>query len=85
MPTEPDSTGGYVSYGALFILWLTRYLHNYIGCFPYQHGYIILEMITYIIAKAVTNSNLFIFRYPVLSDTKHVEVFKLGFDSWADT
>ena len=28
IPTEPDSPEGYVSYCALFIQWLTRYLHN---------------------------------------------------------
>ena len=43
MPTGPDSLEVYVSYGALFIPWMTGYLHNYIGCFPCQHGYIVLE------------------------------------------
>ena len=45
MRTEPNSPEGYVSYGSLFIPWLTGYLHNYIGCFLCQHGYIILELL----------------------------------------
>ena len=33
MPTEPDLPEGYDSYGALFIPWMTGYLHNHIGYF----------------------------------------------------
>ena len=43
IPTEHDLPEGYVSYCALSIPWLTGYLYNYIGFFPYQHGYITLE------------------------------------------
>ena len=82
--TEPKSPEGYISYDALFITWMTGYLHNYIGCFPHQHGYIILK-ITSNISKAVTNSNAGTFFHPVLSDTEHVEGYKFDTDSWADT
>ena len=45
MRTEPNSPEGYVSYGDIFITCLNGYLHNYIGCFLCQHGYIILELL----------------------------------------
>ena len=44
-----------------------------------------IGMITYRIAKAVTNSNAGKFRHPFLSDTEHVEGSKLGIDYWSDT
>ena len=42
-------------------------------------------IITSCIDKAVTNSNEGTFFHPVLSDTEHVEGFKLGIDFWACT
>ena len=44
-----------------------------------------IGMITYRIAKAVTNSNSGTFCHLVLSDTEHVEGCKLGIDYWSDT
>ena len=44
-----------------------------------------IEMITYSIAKSVTDSDAGTFRHPVLSDTEHVEGYKIGIDYWADT
>ena len=44
-----------------------------------------IGMITYRIPKAVTNSNAGTFFHPVLSYNEHVEVCKLGIDSWSDT
>ena len=90
MPTEPDSPEGYVSYDDLFIVWMAGYLHNYIGCFPCQHDYIILEWLHLAFLKLSqnpiqTHSNEGKFCHPVLSDNEHVEVCKLGIDSWADT
>ena len=42
-------------------------------------------MITYHIDKSVTKSNTGTFSHLVLSDIEHVEGYKLGIDSWADT
>ena len=44
-----------------------------------------IGIITYCIAKAIRNSNSGTFSHPVLSDTEHVELCKLGIDSLSDT
>ena len=44
-----------------------------------------IGIITSSIDKSVTDSDAGTFCHPVLLDTEHVEGFKLGIDSWADT
>ena len=73
MPAEPDLPEGYVSYGAIFIPWLTGYSHNYIGCFPCQHGYIIVELLHLALIKLLqtpTKAHFFIQSYQILNMLK---------------
>ena len=51
MPKGPNWPEGYVIYGTIFIPWLTGYLRNYIGYFPCQLGYIILEWLHLVFLK----------------------------------
>ena len=44
-----------------------------------------IRIISSPISKAVTNFNAGTFLHPVLSDTEHVEGYKLVIDYWADT
>ena len=44
-----------------------------------------IGMITFHISKALTASNAGTFFHPFLSDTEHVECYKLGIDYWEDT
>ena len=81
MPTGPDSPEGYVSYGDLFIPYITGYLHNCVGVFSLPTRLHHIGVITYRISKADINYIAGTFSHPVLSDTEHVEGCKLVIDS----
>ena len=77
IPTEPDSPEGYCSYRELFIPCLTGYLHNYIGCIPCQHGYIILEWLHLALLKLLQTpmqSHFVIQSYQILKYLKFVSL-----------